>query len=480
MGIKDKKIEAFKKLLYTTADIVAELYSDIETKKVYHSNSQKDIYDLFNEEIPKNSTDLEDLLSSVKKDVLENVASHYSPHFYAWVTSNATQASIIGDMIASALNVNATTWLNAASASEIEQRVIKWISEFIAYGKNANGVLLSGGSMANFMGLRIAISQKCPYDYKNQGVDMTKPLRFYISEQNHFCIDKAIISLGIGLRNLRKIKVNEDFTINIIDLEQQIKSDLVEGAIPLAVIGNAGTVNTGAVDSISELNEICTRYGLWLHLDAAYGGFAASTSLRNKEFEGLELADSIAVDLHKWLFVPFECGALLLKNSNHLKQTFSFVPEYQRFDHEDLKVDFSEFSMQQSRNFKALKVWLNFKAYGVNNLKESIMHSINLMKYLSELINSSDDFELVTPPSLSVVCFRYITPKKGLDNHTLNELNKGIVQSTELDGRVFIRETVLNEVIVLRACCTNFRREKRHVEFLIKVLRELGIKNDPQ
>lgn len=334
--------------------------------------------------------------------------------------------------------------------------------------------------MSNYTALRVAIAQKCPYDYYNKGIDSSKPLRIYVSEQNHFCIDKAVASLGIGLENLVKIKVIETFQIDLNDLEERIATDINLGYIPLAVIGNAGTVNSGAVDCITSLNTICKKYNLWLHLDAAYGGFAASTYLRNSVFKGMELADSMAIDLHKWLFVPFECGAVLMKNPMHLKSTFSYIPEYQKFEHDDLKMDFSEYSMQQSRNFKALKVWMNFKVYGANALRESILNSINLMQYLGSLIEASKDFELMTPVGLSVVCFRYIPKDKNLNSSAINQLNLGIIKASEKEGKIFIRETILKDRVIIRACCTNFRRKKENIAYLLEELRDVGERITPQ
>ncbi|HAA20644.1 MAG TPA: pyridoxal-dependent decarboxylase, partial [Cytophagales bacterium] len=370
------------------------------------------------------------------------------------------------------------TWLNAPAASELEQRVIRWIVEFIGYDPEANGVLVSGGSLSNFTALRVAIAQKCPYHYAQVGFDKNRALRIYASEQAHFCIERAIGSLGLGMENLVKIRVDKHFRIDLQHLREHIEMDLSEGRIPLAVVGNAGTVNTGAVDPINELSAVCKAYGLWLHLDAAYGGFAASIpKRREQEFAGMDLADSITIDLHKWLFVPFECGALLMKNPNHLRDTFRMVPEYQRFDHEDSKVDFSEWSMQQSRSFKALKVWMNFKAYGAEPLRQSIRSSLEWMQSLGKMIEASNDFELITPVSLSVVCFRYRSPENDLDLTALNRLNKAIVEDSEQDERVFIRETTIRGQTVLRACCTNFRREKKHLQYLLAVLREFGRRN---
>lgn len=307
---------------------------------------------------------------------------------------------------------------------------------------------------------------------KDELVKMT----VYISEQTHFCIDKSIDLLGIGKQNLRKIPVLKDFTIDIEKLEDAIKEDIDNGYRPMCIVANAGTVNTGAIDPLEEVHSISRRYNLWFHIDGAYGGCSANLEITKHLFRGFNKADSVAIDLHKWLFVPFEAGCLLVKSDKHLKDTFSVIPEYQKFHDEDEKrVDFSEYSFQQSRNFKALKIWMNFKAYGTDNLKKAIEGSIYVMKHFAALVKKSKDFQLISN-NLSIVCFRYIG-KYNIDNlELLNQLNLEIVKQSETDSRIFIRDTKLNGMVVLRGCCTNFRREKKHVVYLLKVILEIAQK----
>ncbi|MFD2561804.1 pyridoxal phosphate-dependent decarboxylase family protein [Aquimarina rubra] len=472
----DQPISHFRTQLYQVADMVAELYTETEKQKVFSNPNSLKVKEIFNEPIPLTASSIEDLLHKIKEEVFINSTKHYSPHFYPWVTSCASQASILGDFLATALNVNATTWMNSAAASEVEKQVVQWIGEFIGYDSKASGVLVSGGSTANLTGLTLARKQMAVQDISQVGLKHTQQFTVYASEQTHFCIDKSIITLGIGKQYLRKIKTLHNYTIDLIQLEHQIKTDIAKGFKPMCVVGNAGTVNSGAIDPLESISSICKKYNLWFHIDAAYGGCAANLPDTRELFKGFEKADSVAVDLHKWLFVPFEAGCVLVKDKEHLRQTFKLVPEYQKFDYDaEEKVDFSEYSFQQSRNFKALKVWMNFKTYGQTKLKSAIKGSITVMNHLTKIVEESSDFELITH-GLSIVCFRYIGNYKIESLQQINEINLKLVKLSEIDGRVFIRDTNLNGMIVLRACCTNFRREKKHVEYLIKILRDLAKK----
>ncbi len=282
--------------------------------------------------------------------------------------------------------------------------------------------------------------------------------------------------LGMGQNFLRKIGVGDDFRIDLDALETQIKTDIKENLQPVCVVGNAGTVNTGAIDPLEEMACICRKYNLWFHVDGTYGALSAGSDLVRNKFAGLDKADSVAVDFHKWLFVPFEAGCLMVKDRGHLRNVYGHIPEYQRFNSEDSDaLDYSEYSFQQSRNFKALKVWFNYKVYGANKLREAIQNSIILIGYLKTLINGSVNLKLIGE-GLSIVCIQYLpkNPSKKADEDYINRLNKEIVRISEEMGEVFFRDTILNKKTVLRICCTNHRREQHHIDFLFERILAYG------
>ncbi len=474
----DFQPEQLREMLYRASDIVVKLYSDADDKKIFHGKSPSEVRALFEEPFPNEPGEILELLDKVEKDVLGAATLNMNPRFLAYVMSGPNHVSILAELLSAALNQNCAKWHLSASASEIEQQVIRWIAQFIEYSPEAGGVLVSGGSSANMTCLAVARKVKAPFDVAAQGLKAGPPLTVYVSEEGHSCLDKSLDLLGIGKNQLRKIPVKEDFTIDMEKLEERILLDKSEGFYPLCVIGNGGTVNTGAVDPLDLLADVCSKYDIWFHVDAAYGGPAAATTIARHLFKGIDHADSIALDPHKWLYVPFETGCVLVRNRQHLRDTFSILPDYLRLDMDKSeRFDFMEYSFQLSRNFKALKVWMTFKTYGAEMLRASIEDNIKTIRYLADLIDQSPDFERLSPVPLSAVCFRYMTGdlRYHREEKYLSLLNRKLLEAVERDGRTFITGTLIRGKTTLRACCVNHRTRPRDVEYLLEVLRELGL-----
>ncbi len=473
----DFQPEQLREMLYHASDIVVKLYSDADNKKIFHGKSPSEVRELFDEPLPREPGEILDLLNRVEKDVLGAATLNMNPRFLAYVMAGPNHVSLLAELLSAALNQNCAKWHLSASASEIERQVIRWIAQFIDYSQDAGGVLVSGGSSANMTCLAVARRIKAPFDVAAEGLKAGPPLTVYVSEEGHSCLDKSLDLLGLGKNQLRKIPVKEDFTIDVEKLEDRILMDKSEGFYPLCVIGNGGTVNTGAVDPLDLLADVCLKYDLWFHVDAAYGGPAAATTLARHLFKGIDRADSIALDPHKWLYVPFETGCVLVRNRHHLRDTFSILPDYLRLDlDKSERFDFMEYSFQLSRNFKALKVWMTFKTYGAETLRASIEENIKTMRHLANLIDQSPDFERLSPVPLSAVCFRYRTGDlrhHGQEKY-ISLLNKKLLESVEKDGRTFITGTLIQGKTALRACCVNHRTRPGDVEYLLGILRELG------
>lgn len=473
----DFQSEQLRELLYQASDIVVRLYSNIGNKRIFHEKSPLEVRALFNEPLPRKPQDVRSLLERVERDIFGTATLNISPHFLAYVMGGANHVGVLAELLSAALNQNCTKWHIAASAAEIEHQVIRWIAEFIDYPSDAGGVLVSGGSVANLTCLAVARKVQAPFDVAKDGVRAGPPLTMYVSEEGHSCLDKSLDLLGLGKNQLRKIPVKDDFTINVEKLEEQILEDKSAGYYPICIIGNGGTVNTGAVDPLDILADICSKYNLWFHVDAAYGGPAAGTAIASGLFKGIERADSVALDPHKWFYVPFEAGCALVKSPQYLRDTFSILPDYLRSDvDKSERLDFMEYSFQLSRNFKALKVWMTFQAYGAEMLRAAIQEDITTMRYLAGLIDQLDDFERLAPVPLSAVCFRYRTDDMQYhhDEEYLSSLNKKLLDVVEKDGRVFITGTMTRGKTALRACSVNHRTRPRNVEYLLSVLRELG------
>jgi len=467
--------EEFQNILQQTSTLILEQYKNIASIKGFHSHPQKEVESWFDEPLPLNGKNTSDLLKEVQQRVIEPATGNFGLNMYAYVMAGGNQMSTIAELIASTVNQNNTKWHLAPSMTEIERRVVKWTAEMIHFTPDAGGAMVSGGSEANLAGLTVARNVFFKNnDIKANGLFGMNPFVVYCSTETHSCIDKSIILLGIGTNQLKKIKTNADLTINTKALEEQITEDIKAGLTPFCIVGNAGTVNTGAIDDLTALSSIAKQYNLWFHVDGAYGGLASSLPSLKKNYAGLEHADSIALDFHKWLYQPFEIGCVLVRNWNMLKETYFKQAAYldTELEKENARLEFNEHYFQLSRNAKAFKVWMSVKAYGFTRIQEMIQKDIDLTKYLVELINQSSDFELKSSSHLAVACFRY----KGncTNEEEIKNINQKLIPALEADGRVFITGTKLNNEFVLRACIINHRKQKSSIDYLLEVIRDVA------
>ncbi|MEQ9467520.1 MAG: pyridoxal-dependent decarboxylase [Ekhidna sp.] len=466
--------EQFAQLLNKTSDMVISQLADLELKKAYHYFPQKEVESWFDEPIPLEGMDAEALLNEVKTKVMDTATNNVGPYMYAYVMAGGTQVSVIADHLASTINQNVGKWHLAPAINEIERRVVQWGGVITGFDKNAAGVLVSGGSAANLAGLEVGRNiffEK--QGIRKKGIFGMKPFTIYASAEVHGCVDKSIEELGIGTNQLRKIEVNQDFTIDLNALTGAIEQDLNAGYTPFCLIGNAGTVNTGAIDDLEALAEIAKKYNMWYHIDGAYGGLPGTLPSLKEKYRGIEKADSLAVDFHKWLYQTFEGGCLLVKNWDVLKRSYFKVASYLDASMEEQgRVNYNEHYFQLSRNAKALKVWMSLKAYGLTAFQRMMQKDIDLAKYLSNQVDESDDFELIARSDLAISCFRYI--KGCTSEEEIDALNRKLIPALEKDGRVFITGTTLHHKFVIRACLINHRMHEGTVDYLMKVVREVG------
>jgi len=468
--------EEFRDLLHETCEAVIRLYDNLDTKTVYHGLNADTIQRLILEPLPQSGTEMRDVIRDVENKIFATATLNISPRYLAYVISGGTQAGILACLLEAALNQNVTKWHMGPSAAELEKQVIHWIAAFIGYHQ-ADGVLVSGGSAANQICLSAALTAQAPIDVIQKGLSSAPTLVAYISNQGHSCFDKAFSLMGLGREQLRKIPVTPKFTIDVSLLEKAIRADKEAGLYPFCIIGNGGTVNTGAIDPLARMAALARKYGLWFHVDCAYGGPAAATDVAGKLFNGLDQADSIALDPHKWLYVPFEAGCALVKHKGALHDTFAYQADYLNTPNDGGKqVDFMDYSPQLSRNFKALKVWMTFKAYGATALTYAIQQNILIMRELAEMLNNLNDFECLAPTPLSIVCFRYITEDQEIHRNEkyLSRLNDAIVSELEKDGIYFVSKTTLAYKTAIRACCVNHRTTRQDITGLISVVRTVG------
>jgi glutamate/tyrosine decarboxylase-like PLP-dependent enzyme len=477
----DYSTPEFKRLLDLSTDLVLKQFDKIESIKGYHDHLQQKVEGWFDEALPEKGMEYAELLSEVEQKVLKTATGNLGPHMYAYVMSGGNQMAIVAEKLAMTINQNQTKWHLAPALNEIEKRVIKWTAELMNFPDDAGGVLVSGGSAANLTGLTVGRNiffEK--EEIRKKGLFGQKPFVVYASDEVHSCVDKSVELLGIGTDHLRKIATDENFKVQIDILENQIKEDLKNGLQPFCLIGNAGTVNTGAIDDLDILADLAEKYGLWYHIDGAYGALAGILGSTKKLYKGMERADSIALDFHKWLYVPFEAGCTLVRGWDKLKRTYFKKAAYldTELANDGNRLEFNEHYFQLSRNSKAFKVWMTIKAYGMSRIKAMIQKDMDLTFYLNELIRSSKDFELVAESKLAVSCFRYVG--KMTNTNEITEFNRRLMPELEKDGRVFIMGTTLKGAYAIRACLINHRKTKETTAYLLEVIREVAHKMEHQ
>jgi aromatic-L-amino-acid decarboxylase len=407
----------------------------------------------------------------VYKEFLENVFPYpvpgVHPYFWGFVMGTGSPLGVLAEMLAAGMNSNGPNYF---APFHVERQVIEWLKEIMDYPQSASGVLVSGGSMANFTGLAVARTAKAQFDIKKHGLQgIQTKMVLYTSKEGHKCLSRAIELLGLGNDSLRLIPVNKSFQIDIRELETSIKEDKNAGFHPFCVIGNAGSVNTGAFDDLNALADLCQKEDLWLHIDGAFGAWAKLSSTHNHLTRGMERADSLAFDLHKWMYMPYEIGCTLVRDKEAHCKTFIYEAEYLEtiFEHHDP----TNYSVQLSRNFKALKPWMLLKADGVEKYAQLIQQNIDQAYYFAEQVEKAPELELVSPVSLNVVCFRYLAD--GLSEEALRELNSEILMHLWIGGMV-PSYTTLNGKYTLRLCITNHRSKKEDFDRLVEEVKRIG------
>jgi glutamate/tyrosine decarboxylase-like PLP-dependent enzyme len=475
----DGELAAFREDLRQASDAVMRLHEGLDRARVTPGKSRREIGALFEEPLPEEPQAIAGILREVEEKIFANSTLYASPRFFGYINGSGNQAAVLAELLAAAVNQICAKWHFSPAASEVERRVVRWIAQFIGYAPDAGGCLVTGGSAGNLAALAVARKQKAPFDADASGLRGGPPLTVYVSREAHASIEKAMVLLGMGRAQLRQVGVCDDFTMDLDALKQQVSADRKDGCRPICIVGNAGSINTGAVDPLAALADFCDTHGLWFHVDASYGGPAAKTHAAGALFRGLERADSVVVNPHKWLYVPVEASCILVRHEGALRDTFRMVADYLR-PHDDAlgddRIDFKDYGQQLSRSFRALKVWMTFKAYGARRLRAAIENNISVMRCLADRIDASADFVRVAPVPLSVVCFRYRTSDvtRHRDEEYLDALNDELLDALERDGRVFLSGTRIRGRAALRACSVNHRLQHRDVDFLLDVIRDVA------
>lgn len=449
------------KVLKAVTDQILEVWASFDSPRDSEPEISADLHSWLSAKLPVASSDATEVIQQAF-EIMDASTAQSRPRFFAYIGSSGLEMGAIADFIASTYDVNQA--IDARAASLMDEQTIRWISEFIGY-PHQQGVFTSGGMVSNLTALAAARTRALP-DSRKDGI--TKPVAIYSSEESHYSNTRAVEVLGMGSRSIRSIEIDESHRMKSDALRIQIQNDIAKGVVPIAIIATAGTTLTGAIDPIKEIAAIAQEFGIWLHVDGAYGIPAAGTS-RKDLFSGIELADSITIDAHKWLFVPKACSLLLIKDLNLLAETFSHHEAY--MPHADMKHNPVDLTLEYSRPLRSLKLWLGFKTHGAEAFRTAIESNLELATYTYEIAKERGNYRLLSnPPQLSIVPVQFLPS----ENRDVSEFNALLCDRVIEDGRFFISPAQIDGETWLRPCYTNFRTTKRDVVEFFNVLDEIA------
>jgi glutamate/tyrosine decarboxylase-like PLP-dependent enzyme len=466
--------EQHKALGRAVTKLISEHAARLESAPVTSRATPDELKRLFDEPIPLDGTPAEEILEQFARDVEPHAMQVPSPHYFGQFNPAPLAIGVWADALCSALNQNAGAWRNGPTSALIEAQVIGWLCQLMGYRSEAFGVLASGGSEANLIALKCA-RDKVARDICNLGMRAAPgDLTVYASEQCHFSVEKSLDILGLGRQSLRKIDTDERFHIRVDLLRAAIEKDLSRGRLPFCIVGIAGTTSTGVIDPLPELAAIALENDCWFHVDAAYGGGLAFSDKHKEKLSGIELANSITFDPHKWMFVPFACGTTLVRDGgNVLRDSFDMSPEYLSEDRgfADAQYDFFRYGQMGTRRFNALKLWMAFKFMGKRGYAETTERHIELTEYFAARLDALADFERVGEIETAVCCFRYLPESvRSLALEDQDRVQQALQQRIETSGRAFFPSTILHGRRALRVNINSYLTERRHVDDLLELL----------
>lgn len=457
---------------------VLKYFSAQSTLPIYPAVSANDLSSRVAGPLPLEPRDAAKVMAEV--DNIADFGRHNGhPRMFGYVQSSASFAGVMGDLLASAMNQNVTSWRSAPAATTIEHQVIEWLKELVGFRSDGVGVLLSGGSMANFAGLAVALRASTEIDLNQRGIGALpgKP-RIYTSAMTHMSIGKAAAMLGVGRDAIVTVPVNDAFQMDVRALASQISADLAAGFLPVCVVATAGDVNTGAIDPLAAIADACADAGVWLHVDGSYGALAARSTHVGGAMRAIDRADSMSLDPHKWLFAPTDAGCLLVRDAASLRRAFSTGAGYIDViaDRDMSEFAYWDHSPELSRRFRALKIWFMLKVHGARAIQAAIDDNIAVAQHLANAVKGSSDFELVAPAPLSIVCFRLLR-RRG--NHFLglpetDDFNQRLMVEVQRDGDSYLSNAIINGRFALRACIVNYRTANADVERLLTTIRRVA------
>jgi aromatic-L-amino-acid decarboxylase len=443
--------EEMKQYGYQVIDTIVEHFDKQHTKKPVARASREEMDTLFNSEAPNHATNFKEVLDFVTKEVLPNSTIVSHPKSYSFVPGPSNYVSVMADTLATGFNIFSGGWAASPAAAQLEIVTMNWLLKLFKFpAKKGGGLFTSGGSMANLTALATARRQRLGDDF-SKGV-------IYLSDQAHSSNIKAIRVLGFKKEQVRIIPTDIEFKMALNKLKNAIAKDRLEGLQPFCIIASAGTTNTGTVDPLNEISKICKTEKLWFHIDGAYGGAAILSKKGSQLLKGIEKADSLTIDPHKWLYQPYEMGCLLVKNHKWLSQTFSEKPEYLRdVEGNTSEINFYDHGIQLTRRFRALKFYMSMKTFGLDAFKKAVTYNIDLADRVENVLRKSSKWEVISPATLAVINFRYNPIGKKFSEKKLDRINQEISKSVMESREAILVTTILQDQVVLRMCLINPR-----------------------
>ena len=482
----DMDLQEFKKLGYEVIDQITDYYASIRERSIISKNDSKTIEQVFNQPLPLIGQPAKDIIHEWQEKVLPNATHLGSPRYFGFVNGSGSMISVLADALATSVNMNSGGWKAGPAATEIERKTISWLAEMIHYPVDCGGLFLGGGTIANFSALLTAFRNKAEYDSTKEGLQSENRkgrYTIYMSDhEGHISIVKAADMLNLGRNCIRRVPSNDDFTLNAEALEKMLDDDINAGMIPFCIVAQVGSINVGVVDPLEEIARICQEKNLWFHADGACGAVGSMLPEKAHLYKGLEKADSISLDPHKWLYIPYECGCLLVKNADMLRRTFSTSAPYLQStlptDYNGL--DYFDYGPQMSRGFNALKIWMTIKLYGKEGYQQLLRQNIACAVRLSELVKASDDFISIQDPELFIYSFRFFPAAlREKENDTrlnayLDRMNQRITDTIMATGFAFIMTSRIRNQVVIRLSICSHRTTLEDIEAVFKKLHETG------
>jgi aromatic-L-amino-acid decarboxylase len=462
--------DEFRNAGHALVDFIADYLKTVGNKKLFADVEPSHLYQLFDEALPDQPQSLEQLQKTLEEKLVPYCTHVNHPGYMGLITPSPNPAGILADFLASALNQNLGAWSIGPSAVVMERQVIRWLADLVGYDQQAGGNLTSGGMLANFIGLKLGRDWTTKDTAQHEG--LSEKWTVYVSEERHVSIDKSIDAVGIGRNYLRTLPTNERYQLRIDALEEAIAKDKQQGIKPICIVGLAGTTNLGAVDDLESLHTIATREQCWLHVDAAYGGGMLLSNKYPGLLKGIELADSVTIDPHKWFYAPLDAGAVLVKDQQRLTKSFGIQPPYltDQTEQKSERYLFYVHGFEQSKRFRGLKVWMSFHHYGKTRIGEWVDKNVDQAKHLHALATAEGIFESATEPVMSAICLRYLSDS--LSPSLLTQLHYAVTAEIEKEGEFWFATTQMKGKTWFRINPVNLNTTIQHMEDLYHTLKQ--------